>query len=470
MKSLSKIGYEIHRRLSIWIAIPVALWALTGILHPMMANWFSPQIENRFIPPRPLVIPAEARAPSEVFADLGELHQLKLISLSGAVAYLAITPEQELHVRTVEGEHLPGGVEKYVEERARAYLGDSTSELVEMSVHEHFSSLYSPINRYLPAYRVKLKRSDALQVVIDPRTGNLATFDDGSKRVMMRLFSWFHTWSFLGGHLSVLRVSVVSIVSILSLSVAISGLINLFKIRRKGKTASRALRAHRVIGGWVAIIYLMFSLSAIAHVMIKFRADDSTQWVSSQKVATAELSTVPSATSGRALLGASLAVVDGAPYYRIHQATAPKMSETVLVGSSSPQVLPEGEIAYAHSLALEFSGYAVGDITTTERITEFRPDYGFIFKRLPVWRVSFEEKPYWQYTVDTADAHMSMRTDLPGLLEALSFVNLHKWHFLDFAGRETRDRATVVAALAMFSLVVSGMVLWWNRRRGGRKI
>lgn len=469
MKSLTRLGYEVHRKLSIWIAIPVALWALTGILHPMMANWLKPEIENRFLPPRPTELPLGAQPPSEVFRDLAELHQLKVIPIAGSTGYLAITPDQEIHVRTAEGQPLAQGVEEYVEERARAYLGDPSSELVEIVVHDRFSSIYSPINRYLPAYRVKLDRDDGMEVVIDPRTGNLATYDNRSKRVMMRLFSWFHTWSFLGGPFSVLRVTVVSLASLLALSVALSGLSNLFKIRRRGRAASRALQAHRLIGGTVAIFYLMFSLSAIAHVLMKFRADDSTQWVSSQKVATAELSTIPEGTDQKPLLSASLAVVDGVAYYRLRQAIAPRKSETVLVTTDAQKTFPEGEVAYAQSLALEFSGYEAAAIGETSIITSFQPDYGFIFKRLPVWRVSFEDKPYWQYTVDTADAHMSMRTDLPGLLEALTFVNLHKWHFLDFAGREARDMATVIAAGSMVLLVLSGVFLWFNKRGSQRE-
>lgn len=469
MTTIRHLAYELHRKLSIWIALPLALWALSGILHPMMANWFKPEIENVFLPPRPLPIPAEATPPGQVFSDIEHLHQLRVIPLGGTVAYLAITPGQELHVRSISGEPIANGVERYVEERARAYLGDPSSVLAEIEVLDHFSATYTTINRYLPAYRVKLDRADGMEVVIDARTGKLATFSNRPKRVMMRLFSWFHTWSFLGGPLSILRIGVVAFVSLISLSVAISGLINLFKIRRRGKATSKALRAHRTIGGLVAIIYLMFSLSAIAHVLIKLRADNSTQWVSRQKVATGQLSTVPQSTNGKPLLGASLAVVGGAPYYRLHQATAPRESETLLIGTESQRQLENGEVAYAHELALEFSGYAAADISGTTLITKFQPDYGFIFKRLPVWRVSFEGKPYWQYTVDTADAHMSMRTDLPGLLEALTFINLHKWHFLDFAGRETRDIATVAAALLMFCLVVSGVLLSLSkrRRRGG---
>lgn len=465
MISLKQICYQIHRKSSIWIAIPVALWALTGILHPLMANWFSPDIENRFIPPRALVLPPDALPPASVFADLAEVHQLKLITVAGEAAYLAITPDQQLHVRSPQGEHLPDGVRRYVEERARGYLGDESSDLEGIVIHDRFSSLYSPINRYLPAYRVKLKRSDGMQVVIDPRTGNLATFDNRSKRLMMRLFSWFHTWSFLGGPFSLLRISVVALLSILSLTVAVTGIVNLFTNCRRGPSPSKALKAHRAIGGMVAVIYLMFSLSAIAHVLIKVRADDSTQWVSSQKIAVAELATLPQTSNQKPLLGVSLAVIDGQPYYRIRQATGARMSETVLVHSSARNVLPDGEVAYAQSLALEFSGYDSSDITATAPISAFQPDYGFIFKRLPVWRVSFEGQPYWQYTVDTADAHMSMRTDLAGLLEALTFINLHKWHFLDFAGRNPRDGATVLASLLVFLLVVSGVWLWLSRRK-----
>src|SRR5882672_12147730 len=45
--------YQLHRRLSIIIAIPVLLWAISGFMHPVMTN-IRPAIATQGIPPVPI--------------------------------------------------------------------------------------------------------------------------------------------------------------------------------------------------------------------------------------------------------------------------------------------------------------------------------------------------------------------------------------------------------------------------------
>lgn len=462
---MKKLLYLFHRRFAVALSIPLVLWALSGMLHPMMANWFKPHLTRTFLPPKPLVFDSSALPPAEAFPDLKEVHQLKVISLEGQAAYLAITPEQSLHYRWLNGTEIVDGHRRHAIDLARAYLDDVSSPVEKVSVHEEFSSTYTTINRYLPAYRVQLQRNDSMEVVVDLRTGKLASYDNSSKRVMLRLFSWFHTWSFLGSPSSPLRIIIVGLISFGALLVAFSGLASILFIKRPRSQKTRlSIRWHRFLGLSTAVIYLMFGLSGFAHLLMKLRADDAPQQVSGQKVSVSKLNLVPQPQSEIHVLGASLAIVGEEPYYRL-----------LLKGESRPLVQythsqtgltrPDAEEEFARQLALEFSGYRKEEISETELINEFRSDYGFIFKRLPVWRVSFPGKPYWQYTVDTADSHLSMRTDLPSLIEALGFINFHKWHFLDFAGRETRDWATVIGASSLLILFASGLCMVWAKRK-----
>ena len=455
---MKKRFHEFHRKFAILLAIPLLLWALSGILHPLIANWLKPTIARSFIPPKPLSIPTSALSPAKVFADLKVIHQLKVISLQGRTAYLAITPDQTLHYRWTNGEPIPQGPRHHAVELARNYLNDENSPVEEVTIHEEFSSSYSVINRYLPAYRVRLERADGMEVVVDLRTGKLASYDTPSKRLMLRLFSWFHTWSFLGAAQSPLRIGVVALLVCGSLMVAISGMSTALQMKKtaSGK-ASKSKRFHRLLGLATGVIYLMFSLSGLAHLLLKLRNDDSPQWISQQQCEVTTLSTIPIA-SDLSVTSTSLAIIDGEPYYRL-LAKGEQASHSHYIHATSSVHRAEAEEDYVRQLALEFSGYQEEDITAMEPIHQFRSDYGFIFKRLPVWRVSFVGQRYWQYTVDAADSHLSMRSDTPSLIEALIFINLHKWHFLDFAGRETRDWATVVAASSLALLFLSGLWL-----------
>ena len=464
---MKKRFYDFHRKLAVVLAIPLLLWALSGILHPLMANWLKPTIARNFIPPKPLSIPSSALSPAEVFADLEALHQLKVVSLQGRTAYLAITPDQALHYRWTSGEPIPQGPRHHAVELARNYLDDKNSPVEKVTIHEEFSSTYSVINRYLPAYRVRLDRSDGMEVVVDLRTGKLASYDNPSKRLMLRLFSWFHTWSFLGAAQSPFRIGVVALLVCGSLMVAISGMITALQIKKPAsKKTSKSRRFHRLLGLATSVIYLMFSLSGLAHLLLKLRNDDSPQWVSQQQCKVTALSTIPT-VSDLSITGVSLAIIDGEPYYRL-SVKGEQSSLSHYIHATSSEHRAEAEEEYVRQLALEFSGYREEDITAMEPIYQFRSDYGFIFKRLPVWRVSFAGQRYWQYTLDAADSHLSMRSDTPGLIEALTFINLHKWHFLDFAGRETRDWATVVASSSLVILFLSGLSLAFIRLKKTR--
>lgn len=457
---MKKRFYQFHRKVAIWLALPVILWALSGLLHPMMANWFRPEIAKKFIPPSPIVQQEAMKAPAEVFRDVSELHQVKAVNLGGKPVYLGVTPDQELTYRAADsGVLIEGALEQYVEELARAYADDQDSELLEITKIEEFGSNYSAINRLLPAYRVKLDREDGLEVVVDPRTGRLATFDSPSKRVFGLLFSWFHTWSFLGDAQSPLRITVVLVVSLLVLLVAVSGIASLFLMKRKTER-KKVRRWHRLSGGVSAIFFLMFGFSGVAHVAVKYFDEQPTQWVSEQAVPVGELSFSPADLPGK-FAKLSLAEIDGSSYYRVAGRDGVNLFST-----KTGEKLEDGDEVFARDLALEFSGFEAGAIKETEQISKFRSDYGFIFKRLPVWRVHYEGQGHWNDTVDTEDAHMASRTSAGSLAEALSFVYLHKFHFLDFAGREARDIGSAIAVSLVGLTVVLG-VLAYRRRLAG---
>ena len=455
MIEISKRFYQIHRKLSIWLALPVILWAVSGILHPMMANWFRPSIVRTFLVPKPIPKTENLLAPAKVFSEVEELHQLKLISLADEPVYLGITPDQNWHFRSaVSGEILPEADLQYAEQLARAYADDQTSSVKNIEILTGFVSTYGVINRLLPAYRVTLNRPDGLEVVVDPRTGRLATFDTPAKRAMSRAFRWLHTWSFLGKPESKLRITCVLIASVLALSVAFSGLVSLFTIKRSQLENSRR-GWHRILGGVTVLFYFLFGLSGLAHVAAKYNYDDTTSWVSTQKVLTQRLTEPPPANLSKL----SLALVEDSPHYRVVSRNG-----ISYLSAETGLTLENGEEIYAKELALEFSNLQPEQIEKVEPIKRFQPDYGFIFKRLPVQRVHYKDASIMSDAVDTEDAHMAMRITPGRLVEALSFTYLHKFHFLDFAGRNTRDALSVIAAGLVALTALSGILLHLRRK------
>lgn len=460
--------FKIHRKLARWLSIPVLLWSLSGILHPLMANWMRPQIAKTFIPPTPLKPTDTLLPPAQVFSDHPSLHQCNLIKINNTPAYRAITTDHTLIFRNAQtGSPIENAEQTYAEQLARAYLDDQSSPLMNIEKITNFNPTYSYISRYLPAYRVTLDRADSMQAVVDLTTGQLASFDNPSKRIFTTLFSYCHTWSFLGARDSTLRICVVLTLSLLTLTVALTGIGNLIFFRSKNKKGEKRKlplrrKLHRSLGAFTSMFFLMFATSGIYHIASKFSYDDSPQWHSKQAIPTSQLTATPSeilTKTASPISAISLASIEGIPHYRLAIMSRETPGKTIYLKINDLTEIEQGEQKYAISLATEFSKYPTNSVKDTETITNFQPDYGFIQKRLPVTRVNYNDQTYWHYTVDTANAHMAQRTSASGLIEALSFINLHKWHFLDPISKELRDYATAIAALLITTITLLGLSL-----------
>jgi hypothetical protein len=96
-------------------------------------------------------------------------------------------------------------------------------------------------------------------------------------------------------------------------------------------------------------------------------------------------------------------------------------------------------------------------------VTRFGDGYGFINKRLPVWRVDAPNGPVFVDIREGLIAAAPQETWLTRL-EGWTFDNLHKWEFLNPLGRRNRDYATMTAtAIVVFTSLI-GVALLLRRR------
>jgi hypothetical protein len=127
---MKKFFFKLHRKLSLFLAAPVLLWALSGLLHPIMANWMRPSIENKWLPPNPLTVDTPLLSPAQALKGIPKLNQLNLVLVNGEPSYRFVTPDQQLHFRSAtSGAELTDATHQLSEELARSYLGDNTSPL-----------------------------------------------------------------------------------------------------------------------------------------------------------------------------------------------------------------------------------------------------------------------------------------------------------------------------------------------------
>ena len=79
---------------------------------------------------------------------------------------------------------------------------------------------------------------------------------------------------------------------------------------------------------------------------------------------------------------------------------------------------------------------------------------------MPVVKVQYNKNDNERYYIDTSTGKLSLKVQDKDLLEGYSFSMLHKYHFLDFFGKLTRDIATVIAASANLFVTLIGILLF----------
>ena len=98
-------------------------------------------------------------------------------------------------------------------------------------------------------------------------------------------------------------------------------------------------------------------------------------------------------------------------------------------------------------------------------ITNFKNhDYGFVNKRLPVVKVDFESDNNKSLFVSTDSGHLAAFVTDAERAEGYSFAFLHKFLFMEWAGKNIRDLTMVLAALGILIVGILGMLLLLKRK------
>lgn len=80
-------------------------------------------------------------------------------------------------------------------------------------------------------------------------------------------------------------------------------------------------------------------------------------------------------------------------------------------------------------------------------IKQFNNEYGFINKRLPVARVSYPNGDNWY--IETTSSKLATKVAGIDRAEGLSFIFLHKYFGMSWAGKDIRDIVSMLAALGV---------------------
>ncbi len=478
-----------HRGLALWVALPALAWSLTGVLHPVMSRWQPSAVAMQ--PPAEMLAPppglswSALPAPARLLPQDLPLRELRAVTWQGTPYWLAQSPDGSLRYFDAR-DGRPADIERQVvESLARHYTGES-SAAVSLSRVQAFSPEYAFVNRYLPVWRVAFDRPDGLVAFIEPRSLLLTALTDTWKTRFSWLFGNLHSWKWWPHEPS--RDLAMTLALGLIALMALAGVARAAAAPAAGRPALK--RWHRRLGLLVTLAVFAWCVSGIFHVLaiekgrpgfatyplkLQFRVADVMQPAPADVPARARLQVLATPygplwhwhflqppgqadkLSGRPMThhaghAAAPASASAEHVHKAEAAGAPVIREGYASARTGATIMP---IDYVRALT---AGVASGARwLTCEPVTRFNPEYGFVQKRLPVYKVSFDTPDHLAVYIDPVDAAVASVVRDLDRAEGFSFAYLHKVHWLDFLGKDVRDAVAGFFALLVFGLTLVGV-------------
>jgi hypothetical protein len=303
-----------------------------------------------------------------------------------------------------------------------------------------------------------------MDIYVETGQSRMGTFNNNTRKTFLWVFEQFHTWDFLavlfGDQFRL--VFLICIVSIMFLSL-LSGLTiyglfwNRFKEitqkhNVKGTANKRFIhRYHRQLGLIMSFLMLTFFTSAGFHLIVKLHnakpeKPEYAQLISRDDL---KLDNLHLSVSDSLIKKQGLVQFNQKPYYRL--VTTKK--DIIYLDAANGAILPNGDAAYAASLANYYSGLPT-DGYKVNSIKQFTTEYGFINKRLPVEQICYTGSNNWYIETSTA----KLATHVAGIdrAEGFSFIFLHKFFWMTWAGKDIRDIVSMLAALGVLVVALLG--------------
>jgi hypothetical protein len=519
---LRKKIYQWHRTTSLIIAIPVILWAASGFMHPIMTT-IRPKVATQWLMPSKI---DSSKIKISLQTALANNHvdsftNFRLVHIDTNWFYQVhqgVTKEP-IYISTNNGKLLPQGEWLYAQYLAKQFLegkfevnksqnntssnGDDCcsaasncvlnnskgSKVTNVSTITQFTDEYKSVNKLLPVQCVSFNREDGIRVYVETSQDRFAFAMDNKRAVFDKIFQVLHTWSWLN-FLGKGKLLLEGLLSLLAFITSMMGLYIFFiskKKKVKGNELVKARNNHRFVSVSIALFTLMFSLSGCYHAFSKLKEDNRLNYYDEHRFAANQvdfdLNKIQLAVH-KPITNISLVHMNGKHYWQVNTAKQLKENSAKKADSkdlmktkqvSAPSAiylsladytqLSNGEQVYAQYLANKFSKHEANEIKSITTITKFEGEYGFVNKRLPVFKVSYSTNNNDRYYVETASGKLALQTNDKDAIEGYSFAFLHKHEFLAWAGKPVKDFSTMFWAFAQIVMVGFGLTLWLKSKR-----
>jgi len=476
-----------HRWLGLVTCIGILMWGLSGLSHPIMTR-LQP-VPAQFMPPMQHLDLAEHLSPEKVLT----MHGIKLVSRVSAVEFNGQTlfrvvadDENARYFSVIDGRELDHGDKLYAEYLARHYSGNGIGEITSATLIKQFSDEYPQVNRLLPVWRIEFSGAQHLRAFIDTDQARLATLSDDTRYWLTKVFRLGHNWSFLESTPR-LQLAVMSTVIVAALTSAISGLVLYFKRRHAARqTKQPARRWHRRIALTVAASTLLFAGSGFFHLIMSFQhLQEKIASIKSNFIEATQLSDEAWASvSQQSISKISLTSQGNVPFWIIHLDNAAPMAQvavmshahehhhtehadptfsTLLVNASNkPEATELNVLQLAETIATQYAKLPASDMVSSQVISQFGGEYGFVFKRLPVVKVQFKGAGNQRFYIEPETGALAAKVEDIDALEGWSFAYLHKWEFANY----NKDFRDILVALFVLGNIFTAMLgIWLFSRR-----
>ncbi|MDT3405679.1 PepSY domain-containing protein [Mucilaginibacter terrae] len=471
--------YKWHRVLGLISLVPVIFWCISGLSHPFMSNWFRPFIPQEVFKP----LTQQQMAPKLTFQEvmgknqLTQLRNFGLVNFNHNTYYQALMPDSTYRYYSANnGVLLPNGDQLYAQYLARFFTQDSTSAVKSISLQKNFDNNYQPINRLLPVWKISFDRPDGMDIYVETSQSRLGTFNNNTRKAFLWIFKQFHNWQFMADAFSetfriVVLLMVVSVMMLSLLSgITVYGLFwKRFKqIRNKqkadGKEDKRFVhRFHRQLGLIVSFVLLTFVVSGGFHLYVKLCNTEPAPAAFEQLIERSDLAKsylqLPIADS--LIKRVNLTKFEGATYYQVLN----KQKQVLYFDAKSGEELVNGDATFARYLANYYHGNTPQKVygkIQTEPISQFTTEYGFINKRLPVVKISYPGKVDWY--IETTSAKLATKISGIDRTEGFSFIFLHKFFGMTWAGKDIRDVVSMLAAAGVLVVSLFGFAAFFKNK------
>ena len=495
-KKLKQKVYKWHRTLAFITIIPVVFWCLSGIMHPFMAHFFKPQIANNAIEKK-AIDTTEIKISLEASLLQNKIEKIKnfrFVSFNESQFYQVKTIHDSiLYFNTSTGGVLKNGDVLYANWLARYFLDDQNSVISKHTKILEFDSQYKYVNRYLPVHKVVFDRDDEMEVYVETTSDKLATFNPKSRQFFIWFFDTFHNWSFINAiSNNAIRIFLmVFLLTIISLS-ALTGIViygffwKQFKKVKINDNEAKQRKRHRQLGLFLAFFTLTFAFSGAYHSLKKWNPIllENMVYEPVFSVATVNFNVIKEIIETSQAQNVQLIQFKDTLFYRLELLDEKKSIQ--YVNAITQELNKDTDFEYATFLANHFnqkvttlqnsccemdviteenSFYKKEKVIETKLITNFKNhDYGFVNKRLPVVKVAFESENNKTFFIATDTSRLAAHVTDSERNEGYSFAFLHKFLFMEWAGKSIRDLTMVLAALSILIIGILGMILLFKKK------